>query len=145
MSTVYADRIFFSMGGLEVLDIESVSAKISDGTKYVPTMTRNRRNKGTVKGNRDIQLSVSLAVQNKLGSPKFEDLDFENNDVQITYEVGADRYTFTPVDFVDVDISASGVGSEVKKSFNFLAMDLIDQVGNSSLFPTSITTVAAQG
>lgn len=143
MSTVYADRIFVSMNGLELLDVESVSAKMSDGTKYVPTMTRNRRHKGTVKGNRDINLSVVVAVQNKLGSPKIEDLDFENNDVQLTYEIGGDRYTFTAIDFVDTDISASGVGTEVKKTFNFLAMDCIDQVGNSALFPTAITTVNA--
>lgn len=140
MSTVYADRIFVSMNGLEVLDVESVSAKMSDGTKYVPTMTRNRRHKGTVGGNRDINLNITVAVQNKLGTPKIEDLDYENNDVAITYEVGADRYTFSGVSFVDVDLNGSGVGSEVKKAFNMLALDCVDQVGNSTLFPTSIST-----
>ena len=139
MSTVYADRIFVSMNGVEFMDVESVSAKLSDGTKYVPTMTRNRRHKGVVKGHRDINLSIAVAVQNKLGSPKLESLDYENNDVAITYEAGGDRYTFVGVSFIDADQGASGVGSEIKKSFNLLALDCIDQVGNSILFPTSIS------
>lgn len=139
MSQLYADRIFVSMNGVEMVDVQSVTAKLADGTKYVPTMTRNRRHKGVVKGNRDINLSIAVAVQNKLGSPKLESLDYENNDVAITYECGADRYTFTGISYVDSEQSATGVGTEAKKTFNLLALDCIDQVGNSSLFPTSIS------
>ena len=143
MSTVYADRVFISMNGVEMLDVESVTTRQTDGTKYVPTMTRNRRNKGFVKGNKDINLSVVVAVQNTLGSPKLESLDYDNNDVALTYEQGADRYTFVGINIVDTEQAGSGVGSEGKKTFNFLAIDFIDQVGNSSLFPTSISSVNA--
>ena len=141
MSTVFADRGFISINGVEVLDVENISAKMSDGTKMVPTMTRDRRHKGTVKGNRDITLSFTVAVQNKLGTPKIENIDFESQDVALTFEHGADRYTFIGLDFVDTDQNASGVGSEGKKSFNMVARDVIDQVGNSALFQTALSSI----
>lgn len=134
MSTLYADRGFVSVNGVEVLDVENVSLKRAFGTKIVPTMTRNRRSKGTVKGNLDVAISFSIAVQNRLGSPKLESIDYEQNNVACTFEFGGDRYTATGLDLVDVDESASGVGSEVKKTFNFVATDVLDQVGNSALF-----------
>lgn len=134
MSVLYADRGFVSLNGVEVLDVESITVAISDGTKYVPTMTRNRRHKGAVKGNRDINLDFSIAVQNKLASPKLETIDYETKDVALTFEHGADRYTCTGLFYVSSDQSASGVGSEGKKSFKFIATDITDQVGNSVLF-----------
>ncbi len=138
MGVLYQDRGFISINGVEVLDVESIEAKIADGTKFVPTMTRNRRNKGTVKGNRDINLSFSVAVQSTLGTPKIENIDFNSQDVALTFEHGGDRYSFVGLDFADVSQSASGVGSEGKKSFNMLATDVIDQVGNSALFNSSL-------
>jgi hypothetical protein len=139
MSVLFADRGFLSVNGVEVLDIENISLKRNDGTKAVPTMTRNRRVKGFVKGNREISLSFTVAVQNKLGSPKLEDIDFENNDVAATFEHGGDRYTVVGLDHVDTGQDASGVGSEGKKAFNMVGTDVIDQVGNSSLFSLSFS------
>ncbi len=139
---LFADRGFISVNGVEVLDVESIEVKISDGTKYVPTMTRNRRYKGTVKGNRDINISLSTAVQNALGSAKLENIDYQNNNVALTFEHGADRYTIPGVDFVEMTQGASGVGAEGKKSFTLLGGDIIDQVGNSVLFPTSLSNLA---
>lgn len=137
MGALYADRVFLSINGVEIADVESASLKQSDGTKTVPTMTRNRRNKGFVKGNREIDINVGIAVQNKLGSPKLESIDYENNDVALTFECGGDRYTAVGLDLADVSQDASGVGSEAKKTFALKALDLIDQVGNSSLFDIS--------
>lgn len=141
MATLYADRGFISINGVEVLDVENISLKSSDGTKAVPTMSRNRRNVGNVKGNRDITLSFAVAVQNTLGSPKLEAIDYNTNDVALTIQYGADRYTVVSLDYVDHSQDASGVGSEVKKSFNMRGNDFIDQVGNSSLFPTSLSSI----
>lgn len=133
-STLYSDRGFVSVNGIEVLDVQSITVRMSDGTRYVPTMSRNRRHRGVVKGNRDISCNVAVAVQNSLGSPKLEAIDYQANDVAITFEQGADRYTLTGVDLVDDEQSAGGVGTEGRKTFNFLATDIIDQVGNSALF-----------
>jgi hypothetical protein len=134
MATLFADRAFVSVNGVEVLDVQSATLRQSDGARTVPTMSRDRRHKGHVKGNREITINLAVAVRNQLGSPKFESIDFENNDVALTFEVGGDRYTATGLFLVDTDTAATGVGTEVKKTFNLGALDVIDQVGNSSLF-----------
>lgn len=134
MSQIYADRGFISVNGVELIDVENITIKFNDGTKPVPTMTRNRRNKGFVKGNRECTASFSIAVQNKLSTPKIENVDFENLDAALTFEHGADRYSMISLDFADGDQSASGVGSEGKKTFNMVGTDIVDQVGNSALF-----------
>lgn len=141
MSTLYTDRGFLSLNGLPILDIESITMRMSDGTKHVPTMTRNRRFTGTVKSNREISASFSLAVQNTLGTPKLEKIDYQANNVAMTFEHGGDRYTLTNADHVDVEQSASGIGSEGKKNYNMIFLDSIDQVGNSSLFPTKLSSI----
>lgn len=141
MGVLYIDRMFVSINGVEVLDVESADLKVSDGTKYVETMTRNRRHKGTVKGNRSISGTIAIAVQSQLGTPKLENIDYNSQDVALTMEHGGDRYTLTGVDFVDMDQSAAGVGTEGKKTFNILAADIIDQVGNSALFATSLISL----
>ena len=143
MSTLYADRGFIDINGVEVLDVESISVKVSDGTKHVPTMTRNRRFTGTVKGNREVSCNFSVAVQNSLGSPKIEMIDFQNNNVGLTFQQGADIYTLVNMDFVDMDQSAPGVGTEGKKTFNAIFLDIIEQTGNSALFPTSLSSILA--
>lgn len=141
MGTLYADRGFISINGVEILDVENITLKQTDGTKAVPTMTRNRRAKGFVKGNRDITLSFSVAVQNSLASPKIEDIDFDTNSVQLTFEHGADRLTVKDLNHADVEQAASGVGAEGKKSYNMVGTDVVDQVGNSALFPTSLSSI----
>lgn len=141
MGVLYIDRGFISINGVEVLDVESITVRQSDNTKYAPTMTRNRRYKGTVKGNRDININFAAAVQATLGTPKLESIDYQNNDVALTFEHGGDRYTLTGLDFVDAEQAAPGVGAEGKKTFNMLAVDIVDQVGNSSLFPTSLSSI----
>lgn len=141
MGVLYADRGFISINGVEVLDVESITVRQNDGTKYAPTMSRNRRHTGVVKGNRDINVNFAVAVQNALGTPKLENINYDSQDVALTFEHGADRYTVVGLNFVDTEQSASGVGSEGKKTFNMLALDVVDQVGNSALFPTSLASI----
>lgn len=144
MAVLYADRGFISVNGVEVLDVESITVRINDGTKHVPTMTSNRRPTGFVYSNREISSNFVVAVQNALGTPKLEAIDY-TQDVALTFQHGADKYTLTGMVLVDTEQSASGVGSEGKKTFNAIFLDLIDQIGNSSLFPTSLSTQNAQG
>lgn len=144
MAVLYADRGFISVNGVEVLDVESITVRINDGTKHVPTMTSNRRPTGVVYSNREISANFVVAVQNALGTPKLESIDY-SQDVALTFAHGADKYTLTGMALVDTDQSASGVGTEGKKTFNMIALDMIDQIGNSSLFPTSLSSQNAQG
>lgn len=97
-------------------------------------MTRDRFNVGFTEGNTDIDINLTLAVRNALSRPKLDFLDYEANDVQITFIVGSDQYVVTGVFLKDNDDNAGGVGDEVKTSFNFGGLKVIDAVGNSALF-----------
>ncbi len=134
MSTVYADRAFISVNGSRIADIQSASLKQNHNRKPVPSMTSNRRNRGFVQGNLEIDITLTLAILNQLARPKFEGIDYEGSDVSITFIAGSEVFVATGVFLKDNDDSAGGVGDEVKGTFNFGALDLKDTVGNSSLF-----------
>lgn len=134
MATKYADRAFISINGARISDLQSASLKQNKNARVVPSMTPDGFNRGFVQGNTDIDISLSLAVQNQLSRPKLETIDYENNDVQLTFVVGADQYIATGLFLKDVDDNAGGIGDEVKTTFNLGALKLTDAVGNSSLF-----------
>jgi hypothetical protein len=115
-------------------DLQSASLKVNRNARVVPSMTRDGLNKGFVQGNTDIDITCTVAVQNLLSSPKIEAIDFETNDVSITFEAGADVYTATGLFLKDTDQTSGGIGDEVKKTWNFGALKLVDSVGNSALF-----------
>jgi len=97
-------------------------------------MTPDGFNRGFVQGNTDIDITFTLAVLNQLARPKLEGIDFETNDVQLTFVCGADQYVCTGLFNKDTDDSAGGIGDEVKTTFNFGALRITDAVGNSVLF-----------
>lgn len=135
---LYADRAFISINGKRVLDLQSSSLKQNFNARVVPSMTPNRRNRGYVKGNADFDIMVQIAVEQSLSRPKFEGIDFDTNDIQITYEVGADQYVAKGVFIKDAEDNSGSIGDEAKSTFNFGALDLVDAVGNSVLFDISL-------
>jgi hypothetical protein len=134
MAIRYADRAFVSLNGARLVDVQSAQLKQNHNRKVVPSMTTDGFNRGFVQGNRDIDITMTIAVQNQLSRPKFESIDYENNDVQITFIVGAEQFIATGVFLKDNDDNSAGVGDEVKTTFNFSALRLQDAVGNSVLF-----------
>ena len=134
MATKYADRAFISINGARIADIQSASLKQNKNARVVPSMTPDGFNRGFVQGNTDIDITMSLALQNQLSRPKLETIDYENNDVQLTFVVGAEQFIATGLFLKDVDDNAGGIGDEVKTTFNLGALKLTDAVGNSSLF-----------
>lgn len=134
MATKYADRAFISVNGARIADVQSASLKQNLSAKEVSSMTPDGFNRGFVQGNRVIDVALQIAVENQLARPKLEAIDYENNDVQLTFVVGADQYVATGLFLKDVEDNAGGVGDEVKTSFNFGALRVQDAVGNSSLF-----------
>lgn len=134
MATKYADRAFISINGARIADIQSCSLKQNKNAKVVPTMTPDGWNRGFVQGNTDIDINLQVAVQNQLARPKLEGIDYENNDVQLTFVCGADQYIATGLFNKDTEDNSSGTGSESKATFNFGALKLMDAVGNSVLF-----------
>lgn len=134
MAQRYADRCFVSINGTDVIDVQSASLKQNRNAKAVPSMTRNRWNAGYTEGNTDIDITVQIALKNQEGRPKFDFIDYETNDVQITFQVGVDLYVATGVYLKDAEDNASGIGDEVKATYNFGALKLTDPVGNPAGF-----------
>lgn len=134
MATKYADRAFISLNGTRLGDLQSGSLKQNKNAKEVPSMTNDGFNRGFVQGNTTIDITIALAVQNKLARPKLEAIDYENNDVQITWICGAELFVCTGIFMKDVEDNAGGVGEEVKATYNLGALKITDQVGNSVLF-----------
>lgn len=97
-------------------------------------MTNDGFNRGFVQGNRDVDITAQIAIQNTLSRPKLENIDYEGNDVSITWVCGADQFVATGVFLKDTEDNAGGIGDEVKTTFNFGAIRIADAVGNSSLF-----------
>ncbi len=138
MATRYADRVFLSINGARLVDVQSASLKQNQNARVVPTMTPDGFNRGFVKGNKDIDITFTLAVQNKLSRPKLESIDYEASDVQMSFICGAELFVATSLFNKDVEDNGGGVGDEVKTTFNFGALRLQDAVGNSVLFNISL-------
>lgn len=138
MAIRYADRAFVSVNGARILDLQSASLKQNLNAKAVPSMTNDGFDRGFVRGNRNIDITMTVAIQNQLSRPKLEDIDFESNDVQLTFVAGSEQWVCTGLFLKDVDDNAGGVGDEVKTTFNLGALRVQDAVGNSILFPISL-------
>lgn len=134
MAMLYADRAFISVNGAQLADVQSCTLKQNKNAKAVGTMTPDRFNRGFVQGNVDIEISLSLAVQNGLARPKLESIPFDTADVQLTFIRGQDQFVAHNLFIKDVEDAASGIGEEGKVNYNFGALKLLDAVGNSVLF-----------
>lgn len=134
MAIKYADRAFVSVNGTPITDLQSASLKRNLNARPVPTMSRNGRNQGFVQGNLDIDISLSIAIRNATPRPKLESIDYEANDVQITFECGSEIFIATGIFLKDNEDNAGGIGDEVKGTFNFGALDVTDAAGNPASF-----------
>ena len=132
MATVYADRAFISVNGAPLIDVQSASLKRNYNAKAVPNMTNDHFNTGFVQGNTDIDIDVEVAVQNTLASPKLESLPFATADIALNFVCGADQYVASGLFMKNTDQNASGIGSEVKKTFSMGAIKVVDSVGNAA-------------
>lgn len=138
MAVKYADRCFLSVNGIRIADLQSASLKQNRNAKAVPSMTNDGFNRGFVEGNRDIDITCQIAVDNSLARPKLDQVDYAGADVQMTWICGGDQFVATGLFNKDTEDSAGGIGDEVKTTFNFGALRLVDSVGNSAIFDLSL-------
>jgi hypothetical protein len=141
MATKYADRAFISVNGARISDVESAELKQNNNAKIVPTMTTDNFNRGFVQGNRDIDVTLTIALQNKLARPALENIDYEAADVQLTFISGIQQWVCTGLFLKDVTDSSPGVGEEVKTTYNFSAIKIADSTGNGVLFNISLPSI----
>jgi hypothetical protein len=138
MATKYADRAYVSLNGAQIADLQTASLKQNLNSRVVPSMTPDRWNRGYVQGNTDIDITFSIAILQTQARPKLEAIDYETNDVQITWVCGAEIFIATGLFLKDAEDNAGGVGDEVKATFNFGALKVTDAVGNSALFDINL-------
>jgi hypothetical protein len=139
MANLYADRAFISINGAKIADVQSSSLKQNLNAKAVKTMTPDQFNRGFVQGNTDVDIDLTIAVENGLARPKLESLPYSSADIQLTYIVGADQYVATGLFMKETNDDSAGIGDESKTRFSMGALKLTDAVGNSVLFVSSIT------
>lgn len=139
MATRYADRAFLSINGSRLVDVQSASLRHNKNARAVSTMSRDGFNRGFVQGNSEIDLTFTIAVDNSNARPKLENINYEVNDVQLTFVIGADQFVCTGLFFKDLDDNAGGVGDEVKTTFNMSALRVTDAIGNSTLFDIQLS------
>ena len=138
MATVYADRAFIAVNGVNVADLQSSSLRQNFNARPVDIMTPDKFNRGFVQGNTHIDVGLSIAVQKSLARPKIDQIDFEANDVSIHYFVGADEFVALGCFKKDSTDNSGGVGQESKFDINLGATKLVDAIGNAvALFDIS--------
>lgn len=138
----YADRAFISVNGAPLADLESADMTRDKKRRAVDTMSPDGFNKGFVEGNWEFNISLTLAVRNQQARPKLENIDYENNDIQITWVVGADQYVATGVFLKTSNDQTPGVGQNAKNAIAFGALKVTDTIGNSVLFGLSLEPAA---
>lgn len=129
MSTKYCDRAFVNVNGARLTDLQSCTLRQNRNAKHVPSMTPDPYNRGFVEGNRDIDITAVVAVLNQQVSQQLEFVDYETNDITITFQAGIDFYTAHGIFLKDSEEAAAGIGEEVKKTFNFGALKLVNAAG----------------
>ena len=137
MAMKYADRAFLTVAGKELFDVQSATLKQNRNARQVPSMTHDGRNRGIVEGNLDVDVTFTIAVENQLASPQLDFTDYISNDLSLVFKCGVDTYTATKLYLKDNEESAGGIGDEVKKTYNFGALDVTSNSSNSSLFDVS--------
>jgi hypothetical protein len=131
---IYADRGEVSINNTPLIDVKSISLRIIQNSRAVPTMTPDRKNRGIVQGQYDYDISCQTAVRKNQASPKLEFIDWGSVDGQLTAVFGADQYTCLGLFLPDSEQAASAPGEDVGKTFNFKCLNVVDNVGNSALF-----------
>lgn len=134
MANKYADRAFISINGTPVIDLQSAQLKRNRNAREVSTMSRDGFNKGFVQGNTVVDITVTLPIRNRDPRPKFDSIDYETSNVSLTFVCGAEQFICNDLFLKDNDDNAGGVGDEVKSTFNFGALKVVDAVGNGVLF-----------
>ena len=125
---LFADRAFITINGFEAMHVKSANLKISEALARVETMTRNRRTAGYKRGNKSIQLSVTLDIEAKKAQIDAAIAD-PTAEINCVFEVGGERYNATGLAVSDTSLDGS-VGDS-SKSINFEALDVVNENGTA--------------
>jgi hypothetical protein len=134
MAVKYVDRVFVSVNGVQLVDVQSASLKQNRNARAVASMTPDRFNRGFVQGNTEIDIALTQAIRNLTPRVKLDQIDYELNDVQIGWVCGQELFIASGVFLKDAEDASGGVGDEAKVTTNLGALRLTDAVGNPTDF-----------
>ena len=130
MGNFYADRYFLESGGVEIADIESLDYTVNENLTRVDTMTRNRKSAGFRKGNKQISLNATLAIESDRAQLNFA-LKDPAATLNLVVEVGGERLSF--LDCEQGQQTGTGTVGTATKTLNLEAVDFVDENGFSRL------------
>jgi hypothetical protein len=125
---LYADRAFIQVNGNEVADCVSASCSADESVSPVDTMTRNYRSAGYKKGNKKVSLKLGLAITRKQAQIDMALAD-DDAEINIVFECGGERYIAK--DCMQASMNMDASAGEASKSLDLMALDLVDENGNS--------------
>ena len=125
---IFADRVFLTMNGFELLNVKSAGLKMNMNLSRVETMTRNYKTAGYKHGNRSYQLTLGLDIESKKAQIDLALAD-PAADINCVFECGGERYIATGLAQADANIDGS-VG-DASKSINLEALDCVNENGVS--------------
>lgn len=127
---LFADRMFVTVNGFEILELESVDYSANQNLTPKETMTRNKRNLGFSAGNLAVTLNLTMAVEADKAQINLALAD-PTADINVGAEMGGDSFLFTGV--AQNEISGTGSVGAASKTLALLALDFTDENGNSRL------------
>lgn len=136
MAKLFADRIFVAMNGFELAEVENLDYTVSDNLTRVETMTRSRRSAGFRKGNKAINLVLTLATEKDKPQINIA-LKDPSSILTVVLEQGGDKFTF--IDNEQSEMSGTASVGNSTKTLNLEALDFVDEKGNSRLSDLSLT------
>ena len=103
---LFADRMFITVNGFELLHCVTGSVKRNANLQRVETMTRNKRTAGYRSGNLGIQVDVELDIEQK--SAQIDPfLGSDDTDINLVAECGGERYIVKGLKESSMELSGS--------------------------------------
>lgn len=135
MAKLFADRAFVAINGFEILELENLDYTASENLTRVETMTRSRRSAGFRKGNKAVNLVLTLATEKDKAQINLA-LKDPANVASVVVEQGGDKYSF--IDVEQSELSGTAAVGNATKTLNLEALDFVDEKGNSRLSDLSL-------
>lgn len=125
---LYADRAFVEVNGNEVADLVSADCNADQALSVVDTMSKNYRSAGYKKGNLKVSLKLTMAITRKQAQIDMALADDEA-EVNAVFICGGERYIAK--DLAQSTMALTGSVGDASKSLDLMALDLVNENGNS--------------
>lgn len=124
---LFADRAFVTINGYEAMFLKTASVRRNQNLSRADHMTRNGRSSGYKYGNMHVQISLGMDIAKD--KPQFDTALNKSAEINVVFECGSERYTAKGL--AESDMSMNGSVGDAGKEFNYEALDLVNENGES--------------